>query len=156
MRAGWTGGDAAESHADAPASLDRSAWESPAADFYHYAIYGIHLRSQIRFSFEQAPRVENPDIDLRVAPPQFFREAVANAELKTTPSGWYRYAQLSNRAIYLIWEDLFEFLVQADGRRVWCGWLGSKSLESLQVYLLGHALSFALVTTTEFGQTGPT
>src|SRR5882724_8117432 len=145
MKAAWTGGDSAKSRADVLPSLDRGAWESPNANFYHYAIYGIHLRSQIRFSFEQAAPVENPDIDLRVAPPQFFREAAANAELKTTPSGWYRYAQLPDRAIYLIWEDLFEFLIEADGRRVWCGWLGSKSLESLQVYLLGHALSFALV-----------
>jgi len=40
---------------------------------------------------------------------------------------------------------MFEFLIEADGRRIWCGWLGSTSIESLQVYLLGHALSFALV-----------
>ncbi len=52
---------------------------------------------------------------------------------------------MQNGRSYLRWEGLFEFLVEADGRRIWCGWLGAASLESLQVYLLGHALSFALI-----------
>ena len=56
-----------------------------------------------------------------------------------------QYAQLDYGQSYLRWDDLFEFLVDADGRRIWCGWLGATSLESLQVYLLGRALSFALI-----------
>ena len=103
------------------------------------------MRSQIEFSFEQAPPVEIPDIDLRVAAPGFFREKTTDAILKTTPSGWYKFALLPDGGTYLLWEGLFEFLIEVDGRRIWCGWLGSTSIESLQVYLLGHALSFALV-----------
>ncbi|MDO8432470.1 MAG: hypothetical protein Q7S58_08690 [Candidatus Binatus sp.] len=142
MKPDWTADSAPSA---LPVSLDDRAWPSATGAFYHYAIYGITLRSQIQFSFEQASPLRKPDIDLRVAPPGFFRKATAGAILKQTPSGWYRYAEMPDRRSYLLWEGLFEFLIEADGRRVWCGWLGSTSLESLQVYLLGHALSFALV-----------
>ena len=62
-----------------------------------------------------------------------------------TPTAWYRHAHLQDGSTYLRWEGLAEFLVSADGHRITFGWMGAASWEALQVYLLGHVLSFALV-----------
>lgn len=119
--------------------------ESQSGEFHWYGIYGIVLRSQIELSFQQVQARQHSDIDLLTASPHFFEQATHGVVMNLSPTRWYRYAQMDNGQSYLRWDDLFEFLVDSDGRRIWCGWLGAASLESLQVYLLGHALSFALV-----------
>ena len=43
------------------------------------------------------------------------------------------------------WEEIGEFLVSADGASIACGRMRESHEESFQVYLLGQALSFALV-----------
>jgi hypothetical protein len=113
--------------------------------FHCYRIYGIRLSSQIQLPFADCESMQTVDVSLLAESPDFFREATRHAVMTPSPTRWYKYAQLGNGQSYLRWDDLFEFLVDADGRRIWCGWLGAASLESLQVYLLGHALSFALV-----------
>jgi len=106
---------------------------------------GIRLRSDIELSFAKGIQVGEPDVDLISATETFFGEISCDAVLKPTSYGWYKYALLDHDQIYLRWDGMFEFLVDGDGRRLWFGSLGTNSLESLQVYLLGRALSFALV-----------
>ena len=122
-----------------------ASWLFRGREFHWYRTYGIRLRSQIQLSFPEVESRRDSDIDLLKASPEFFQEAIRNTDVKLSPTGWYKYAQMDNGQSYLRWDGLFEFLVDSDGRRIWCGWLGATSLESLQVYLLGHALSFALV-----------
>jgi hypothetical protein len=74
-----------------------------------------------------------------------FSKAVDGATLRPTPTAWYRHAHLRDGSTYLRWDGLAEFLVSADGLRVTFGWIGPASQEAFQVYLLGQALSFALV-----------
>jgi len=112
---------------------------------YWYRVYGIRLRSDIELSFANGVPLGEPDVDLISAPESFFREISRDAVLTPTSYGWYQYALLDDDQIYLRWDGMFEFLVAGDGRRLWFGSLGTNSLESLQVYLLGRALSFALV-----------
>ena len=112
---------------------------------YWYDIYGIRLSSEIQLSFPESESTQSADVSVIAASPEFFRRATQFAVVETNPTRWYKYAQLENGQSYLRWDDLFEFLIDADGTQIWCGWLGAASLESLQVYLLGHALSFALV-----------
>ena len=130
---------------DAASLNDSVSWTSSERESYCYRLYGILLRSEIQFSFDEVASAQPPDIELLTAPHDFFRSAIGAAVVKPTPSRWYRYSQLESGQSYLLWEGLFEFLIEADGRRIWCGWLGAGSVEALQVYLLGHALSFALV-----------
>ncbi len=125
-------------------SIDAS-WICQAGKTRWYDIYGIRLCSEIQLSFPDSEPKQSADVSLLVAPPDFFREATDGAIVNSSPTRWYKYARLDNGQSYLRWDELFEFLVGADGRHIWCGWLGAASLESLQVYLLGHALSFALV-----------
>jgi hypothetical protein len=110
-----------------------------------YRIYGLDLRSEIELSFPVPVRAQDPDIELFWAARDFFERATRGTYATPNPSRWYKYALLRNGQYYLRWDGLFEFLIDANGRRIWCGRLGATSLESLQVYLLGHALSFALV-----------
>ncbi len=112
---------------------------------YRYQLYGIHLRSDIELFFARDTPVGEPDVDLLSATKRFFREASRDAVLIPDAERWYEYAILENDRIYLRWKDQFEFLVDRDGRRIWFGWLGADSLETLRVYILGRALSFALV-----------
>ena len=121
------------------------SWLSQAGEFRQYSVYGMRLASEIQLTFTEAESLDNSDLSLLVERPEFFVEATRFATVKPNPLGWYKYAELDNGQSYLRWDDLFEFLVDTDGRRIWCGWLGATSLESLQVYLLGRALSFALI-----------
>lgn len=58
---------------------------------------------------------------------------------------WYQYTALGDGSTYVRWDTVGEFLVAPDGRRVVCRRARRCSNESFQVYLLGQALSFALV-----------
>ena len=120
-------------------------WNCRGEKFHWYKIYGISLCSEIELSFPDSEPMQSADVSILAVSPDFFREATRFAVVEPSPTRWYKYARLDNGQSYLRWDDLFEFLIDADGRRIWCGWLGAASLESLQVYLLGHALSFALV-----------
>jgi hypothetical protein len=122
------------------------SWTCQGEKLRWYDIYGISLRSEIELAFPESDPNPSADVTLLVASPDFFQGATRLAVINSSPTRWYKFARLDNGQIYLRWDDLFEFLVDADGRRIWCGWLGAVSLESLQVYLLGHVLSFALIT----------
>jgi hypothetical protein len=120
-------------------------WACREKKLHWYKIYGISLCSEIQLSFPDSEPMQSADVSLLAASPDFFREATRSAVEEPNLARWYKYDRLDNGQSYLRWDGLFEFLVDADGRRIWCGWLGATSLESLQVYLLGQALSFALV-----------
>jgi hypothetical protein len=127
------------------ATSHRSSWTCREKKLHWYKIYGLRLCSEIHLSFPDSEPMQSADVSLLAASPDFFRDATRSAVVEHSPTRWYKYARLDNGQSYLRWDELFEFLIDADGRRIWCGWLGAVSLESLQVYLLGHALSFALI-----------
>jgi hypothetical protein len=123
----------------------RAFWTCRGEKLYWYQIYGISLRSEIKLTFPDSEPMQSADVSLLAASPDFFRDATDGAVVSPNPNRSYKYARLDNGQSYIRWDGLFEFLIDADGQRIWCGWLGAASLESLQVYLLGQALSFALV-----------
>jgi len=113
--------------------------------FYRYSVYGISLRSQFSLALPAPGNASLQDIELREGSRALFEEAARGATLKPSPTAWYRHAHLPGGSTYLRWEGVAEFLVSPDGLHLTCGWLGENSHESFQVYLLGQALSFALV-----------
>ncbi len=48
-------------------------------------------------------------------------------------------------ADYVRWDDLFEFLISPDGRRIFARRFGEVDLAALEVYLFGAVLSFSLI-----------
>src|SRR5260370_15515519 len=104
-------------------SSNGASWTSRAEKIHWYKIYGIRLCSEIQLSFPDSEPRQSADVSLLAASQDFFREATNGARVKPSPTGWYKYARLDNGQSYLRWDDLFEFLIDADGRRIWCGWL---------------------------------
>jgi hypothetical protein len=118
---------------------------APGGSARTYRVYGVHLRSEIILSLIEAVASAAPDVELVIGSPEFFAAALEGASLVDLDNGWYSIAYLPDGSTYVRWEDLFHFLVSADGHRVVCGDLGPAAAESFHTYLLGHALSFALI-----------
>ena len=128
-------------------SRSKSAVDADSAggrDFYRYSVYGISLRSEFPLALPALGESSLQDIELRLGSPALFSAALRSATFEPSPDGWRQYAFLRDGTTYVRWPDLAEFLVSADGLRLTCG-LGPTSQEAFEVYLLGQALSFALV-----------
>jgi hypothetical protein len=112
---------------------------------HRYGVYGITLRSQIQLALPEYPCAGLAEIELRMQGPSFFSEVVKDAPLKLSRFSTYHFAHLEDGSSYVRWDDIGQFLVSSDGRLIICGHLSDAPGESFQVYLLGQALSFALV-----------
>jgi len=112
---------------------------------YHYGVYGMSLCSEIVLSLPQHDGIALGEIIVRAAEADWFANALQNETLQESPSSWYRYANLADDSSYASWPDVGEFLVPADGKTIFCRQASAASAESFHVYLLGQALSFALV-----------
>jgi len=113
--------------------------------FYHYELYGITLRSEIRLSFPETAFVDSPDVSFVLVPPGLFERALVGLENLSSPDDWYERYVCADGSVLLRWPGLFQFLVSADGTSVACDMSGAASEESFQTYQLGHVLSYALV-----------
>lgn len=109
-----------------------------------YTVYGVSLESEIRLALPEGPGFGFAKIDLRQGSRQEFARATDGVELRGSCDS-YQYALLPDASSYVRWIGLGEFLVSANGRRILCHRAAEASSESFQVYLLGQALSFALV-----------
>lgn len=111
-----------------------------------YSVYGIRLRSTIPLCLPECPAGSpGADIEIHLAPPEFFSSALNGAPLIEVESGWYSYAHLPGGATYIRYEGLFHFLASPGGKHLYCAELGPCAAESFHAYLLGQALSFALI-----------
>lgn len=113
---------------------------------FAYYLFGLRLASYWEFPTHcpVSPGGLPADLEIVEASDSLFIGARDEAGIKPTKGTWFQGAPLRDGAIYLIWPALFEFLVAADGRRIFCRQLGS-SWESFQSYLLAQVLSFALL-----------
>lgn len=121
-----------------PGSMDR---------YYGYKIYGIPVRSPLLL---HAPSItgRGPEhSDLEVNWKTSLALSAADRARLVAPGKlrWFRCLDLPDGQTYLKWEGLFEFLVSGDGRRIDVHPLEDSTWESFQDYLLGQALSFALL-----------
>lgn len=79
------------------------------------------------------------------APASAFLAAMHGEEFDPRSDSWFRYAFLHDGSTYARWGTVGEFLVAAGGRLIVYRRAEESSDESFQVYMLGQALSFALV-----------
>lgn len=84
-----------------------------------------------------------PDVRLIAGMATQFRHARASMTRRAV--SWYDCRQMANGSVYLQWQDTFEFLISSDGGRILFRALPHATLESLNVHLLGHVLSFSLL-----------
>src|SRR5579862_9917561 len=111
---------------------------------FRYGVYGISLRSEFPLFLRRQSLSGLVEIELGWGSPTIFSEATCGTQIQSHPD-WYHYARLEDGSSYVRWAGLGEFLVSCDGRRIVCMRASEAPEESFQVYLLGQALSFALV-----------
>lgn len=106
-----------------------------------YRLYGLTIDSDLALA---APAADGPGLGVVALAPS-DGPLVDARTAGAADDGWFAYRRLPDGAEYLRWRGLFEFLVSADGRRIARRALAEVPDEVLQTYLLGQALSFALL-----------
>lgn len=110
-----------------------------------YYVYGITLRSEIPLALPTDGSGGLAQIELRTAPASCFSDARRGLIADPASDSWYQFGGLPDHSSYVRWEGVGEFLVSARGDQITARRFNEASPESFQVYLLGQALSFALV-----------
>jgi hypothetical protein len=110
-----------------------------------YGVYGVRVLSDAPLELPEYADDGLACVECVTAGPGAFAEALKDVSFRSRPGSWYRYGFLQDGSSYVRWDNVGEFLVSPDGRRVVCRREEKVSSESFQVYLLGQALSFALV-----------
>jgi hypothetical protein len=85
------------------------------------------------------------EVELREAPARLFSTARQEAAPHQNGTEWRHHHQFSDGSTYLRWDDLFEFIISSDGRRVYGRSYTGASPEVFHTYVLGPVLSFSLV-----------
>ena len=127
------------------ATSGSSGCEAEADPRYRYGVYGIEVVSDTPLALPDYAHGGLGCVECRSAPASLFLTAMQGVDFDKRSDSWYRYACLHDGSTYVRWDTVGEFLVTADGRRISCRRVEASSLESFQVYMLGQALSFALV-----------
>jgi len=112
---------------------------------HRYCVYGIGIASDSPLALPRYSHSALSSVQCLRAPASVFLEAIRNSVFDPQPDSWYRCGVLHDGSTYVRWDEVGEFLIAPDGRRIVCRRIEGSSLESFQVYMLGQALSFALV-----------
>ena len=110
-----------------------------------YFSYGIYFKSPwllpLQVSFPPGP----VDVEFEEVGPAFFEQLPLALDTVSEVESWFRHSHLLDGSHYLCWNGFFEFLVSADGVRIFGRMLPLASLEYLQTYVMGQVISVALV-----------
>jgi hypothetical protein len=109
---------------------------------HHYNVYGIRIDSDTPLALPRYDHAALGHVECRRAPASAFPKAIRDT---SDGDSWYRCVALGDGSTYVRWNTVGEFLVAPDGGCVTCRRAQRCANESFQVYLLGQALSFALV-----------
>ena len=88
----------------------------------------------------------SPDLEIRGASSEFFREVARGLVLERGPLPHFQYVHLEDGSSYVVWDKLGEFWVSPNGSAIACRHFGQTDA-AFQVYLLNQAVSFALIKT---------
>lgn len=122
-----------------------AAHETMPVSPYRYFVYGMSLHSGIPLVLPEHGYGGLGQIELRAAPASCFSEAVRSLRAQPPSDSFYQFAGTRDGSSYVRWEGVGEFLISPDGGRIASRQFDAADAESFQVYLLGQALSFALV-----------
>lgn len=122
-----------------------AAHETMPVSPYRYFVYGMSLHSGIPLVLPEHGYGGLGQIELCAAPASCFSEAVRSLRAQPPSDSFYQFAGTRDGSSYVRWEGVGEFLISPDGGRIASRQFDAADAESFQVYLLGQALSFALV-----------
>ena len=112
---------------------------------HRYCVYGIAIASDSPLTLPQYSHDTLGRVECLQAPAPLFQKAIESIVFDSRSDSWYRHAVTRDGSTYVAWDAIGEFVVAADGRRIVCRRDEGCCAESFQVYLMGQALSFALV-----------
>ena len=112
---------------------------------HRYCVYGIEIASDSPLALPQYSHDTLGHLECLQAPAPIFQKAIDTIVFESRSDSWYRHAVVRDGSTYVAWDLIGEFLVAADGRRIVCRRAAGCAAESFQVYMLGQAISFALV-----------
>ena len=110
-----------------------------------YYLYGVRLLSEWPLPYPRDPQPFLTDIALVRRPADFFAIPREAATRVSPPRASIIEATFSDGSTYLQWRRRFEFLIAGDGLTIAARPLGRRWREGFHTYLLGQALSFALI-----------
>jgi hypothetical protein len=112
---------------------------------YRYFVYGMILKSELPLALPERGDGGLGQIELRLAPAPYFSSAARSLSRQPASDSFYQSKFLRDGSTYLRWNGVGEFLISGDGDRITGLQHDAAQEESFQVYLLGQALSYALV-----------
>lgn len=107
-----------------------------------HRLYGLRVASPWPLPGPRLPRKGACDIELFAGSAALFRKVPA---VEPEAGKWFHYKEMGDGSFYLWWQELFDFLVSRDGRRIACRPLARASREVFQTYLLAQVLGFSLL-----------
>ncbi len=110
-----------------------------------YRLYGLRLKSGWRLPCPEEGGPDSAEIELLPGSAPLMGETFREGPRAADGTSWFHHVRLSDGSEWLRWSGLFEFLVSADGRQIACHPLNGTAREAFHAYLLGQALSFALL-----------
>lgn len=114
----------------------------------HYRAYGISICSELLLPLPEirgAPESALLELEIRASEELFVGNLPEPSSLQHNPLSGYDFGQIPDGSSYVRWDDIGEVLISKNGRSVACRPFHLKDSEAFQVYLLGQALSFAMV-----------
>jgi hypothetical protein len=126
-------------------SLFEASPDPGAVPAYRYFVYGMTLHSEIPLALPEHGQGELGQIELGLAPASHFSDAARSLARQPQSDSFYQACFLRDGSTYVRWEGVGEFLISADGGGITGRHYDEAQGESFQVYLLGQALSYALV-----------
>ncbi len=115
------------------------------AALHRYCVYGVTIASDRPLPLPLHGQGDLGCIECTTAPADFFEAARQKATRDSRGGPWYEYRLLEDGSTYVRWHDVGEFVIDAAGHHLQCRRERKAADESFDVYLLGQALSFALI-----------
>jgi hypothetical protein len=111
-------------------------------------VYGVSIASEVPLPLPEVVVPIQPPlfkIEIRALPRREETLVSSDLQAQCTASSAFAYGQFADGSNYVRWSNVGEARISKDGCSIICHPLDGGASESLHVYLLGQALSFALV-----------
>ena len=108
-----------------------------------YTVYGVQVDSAWPLPYPNDGEAL-AEVSLRRGSKKQFARALAGINVPSSKTAPWASASLADGSRYLRWNNVFEFLIRADGRSVLCRPLAERAADAFHTHL-GPSLSFALI-----------